>query len=41
MAEPFVGGIVGGAVTEGRCVMTGGTEVYGREEGGVLLGDGR
>ena len=31
LAEPFMGGIVGGAVTEGGCEMTGGTKVYGRE----------
>ena len=32
LAEPFMGGIVGGAMTEGGCEMTGGTKVYGREE---------
>lgn len=32
LAEPFMGGIVGGTVTEGGCEMAGGTKVYGREE---------
>ena len=41
LAEPFMGGIVGGAVSEGGCEMTGWVEVYGREEGGVLRGEGR
>ena len=41
LAEPFVGGIVGGAMTEGGSKMAGGVEVYGREEGGVLRGEGR
>jgi len=41
LAEPFVGGIIGGAITEGRSEMTGGVEVYRREVGSVLLGDGR
>ena len=41
LAEPFMGGIIGGAITEGGGKMASGAEVYGREEGGVLLRDGR
>ena len=41
LTEPFVGGIVGGAVTEGERVMAGGVKGYGREEGGGLRGEGR
>ena len=39
LAEPFVGGIVGGAMSEGGGKMVGGVERDRREEGGVLRGE--